>query len=344
MALRNRPWSLLSAVGTVTILCLSGCSLLDGGGSSCEAWPKGLAPPGSGPDAYTMILRVNTEADLEALSSGQLGSEIRDRDILLVNTEYRRMKPEEARKVFDRAREEFPCNRIASLNGLNSKKDRPGYLFALSDEPKLDAVIIDWERSTWEETGKVPWSNSLKENVTRAGRELDRLSRRIVAQPGEPRTRVGLATEYRTGWDYAELGRQLALVNSELRQGLLGYQLIQSQNRCGGTRKAASIAAVSEELQTQYGKLAREAPDAAAPGQSPAIGREVLNHLGFEISFSVDPKAGSGLAVTRDSPQDAARCSRDVLRTGSGAIIYWATPQAVGKMLSTPVGRELGRG
>jgi len=341
MTFPNRPRTLLLGVALVSALVLTGCSLVDGGGSNCQALPKGLAPPGSGPDAFTMILRVNTEADVEELSSGPLRSKIVDRDVFLINTEYRTMTPEEAERVADRARAEFPCNRVASLNGLSPEKKKPGYVFALTGDPELDAIIVDWEKSTWEETGKGAWSNSLKENVARARGELDRISKKITAQPGEPGTRVGLATEYRTDWDYAALGRELALLNSELRQGLLGYQLVQSQDRCGGTQKTASIAEVADELETQYRELAREAPDPAAPGPSPAIGREVLNHLGFEISFSADPKGGTGLAVTRDSPEDAARCSKDVLGTGSGAIIYWATPQAIGKMLATPTGSEL---
>ena len=341
MTITDRPRILLSLIAVGVAVGLAGCSVLDGGGSGCGSLPKGLAPGGSGPDAYTMVVRVNTEADVEELASDPLRSKILDRDVLLVNTEFKNMNPAEAGRVLDRAREEFPCNRIASLNGLSPEKGKPGYVFALAGNPELDAVVVDWEESTWKEVDKGAWSDSLSVNVERAREELRRISRKIEDAPGEPRTRVGLATEYREDWNYGVLGRELALLNTELNQDFLGYQLVQSQNRCAGTQKVASIAEVADALRSQYEGLASGAPDPGIPGATPALGRRILEHLGFEISFSASPKAGSGLAVTRDSPRDAARCSRDVLRTGSGAIIYWATPQAIEKMLDTPIGREL---
>ncbi|MFM8519151.1 MAG: hypothetical protein ACKOB2_01855 [Solirubrobacterales bacterium] len=313
----------------------------EGEKSACATVPTGIAPAGSGPDAYTMVLRVNTSTDVEELVSGPLRSRIRDRDIFLINTEYRTMTPKQAGAILDRLREEFTCNRIAALNGLSPEKKKPGYIFSLAGNPALTAVVLDWEESTWEETGKGAWSEALEVNVVRAREELRRVSEKIAAAPGEPQTRVGLATEYRAGWDYAALGRELVLLNRELDKGFLGYQLVQSQNRCGGTQTTDSIAEVAEEIRSQYGELARGAPDTGRTTGSAGIGQKVLNHLGFEISFSANPKAGSGLAVTRDSPADAASCSRDVLGVGAGALIYWATPAAIEKMLDTPVGKEL---
>lgn len=341
MTISNRPRILLFLAAVGATVGLAGCSLFDGGGSGCESLPKGLAPAGSGSAAYTMVLRINTEANVAEFASEPLRSKILDRDVLLVNTEFRNMNPAEAGRVLDRVREEFPCNRIASLNGLSPEREKPGYVFALAGSPELDAVIVDWEESTWEEVGRGAWSDLLSVNVERAREELRRISRKIEDAPGEPRTRVGLATEYREDWNYAALGRELSLLNTELNQDFLGYQLVQSQNRCAGTQKVASIAAVSDALRSQYEKLASGAPDPSTPGTSTALGSRILENLGFEISFSASPKAGSALAVTRDSPEDAARCSRDVLRTGSGAISYWAIPAAIEKMLDTSIGREL---
>lgn len=326
------------AIAAVAVAALTACGGSDGGKSACATLPRGLAPSGKGPDAYTMVLRVNTAADVKALSSEPLRSKIIDRDILLINTEYRTMTPKKAEPILDRLRAAFPCNRISSLNGLSPEKNRPGYIFSLAGNPDLDGVVVDWEESTWEETGKGSWSESLEDNLERSEKELRRISRKITSAPGEPKTRVGLATEYRANWNYAVLGRELVLLNRDLRQGFLGYQLVQSQNRCGGTQTTDSIAEVAEQIRSEYGELARGGPE---PGTPYGIGPEVINHLGFEISFSTNPKAGSDLAVGRDSASEAARCSKEVLGTGSGALIYWATPQAIEKMLSTPTGKEL---
>ena len=331
---------ILVPVGAALLVAgIAGCADSDDGTSSaCATLPRGLAPKGSGPDAYTMVLRVNKAADVKALSSEPLRSRITDRDILLINTEYRTMTPKKATPILESLRDAFPCNRIAALNGLSPEKNKPGYIFSLAGNPDLDGVVVDWEKSTWEETGKGAWSESLGVNLDRADEELRRISKKIAAGPGKPQTRVGLATEYQDGWNYAALARELVLLNRELDKGFLGYQLIQSQNRCGGTQTTDSIAEVAEAIRSQYGELARGGPE---PGTPYGIGPEVINHLGFEISFSANPKAGSGLAVARDSASEAARCSKEVLGTGSGALIYWATPAAIEKMLETPTGKKL---
>lgn len=331
---------ILVPVGAALLVAgLAGCADSDDGTSSaCATLPRGLAPKGSGPDAYTMVLRVNTAADVKALSSEPLRSRITDRDILLINTQYRTMTPKKATPILDSLRDAFPCNRIAALNGLSPQKKKPGYIFSLAGNPDLDGVVVDWEKSTWEETSKGAWSESLGVNLDRADEELRRISKKIAAAPGKPQTRVGLATEYQDGWNYAALARELVLLNRELDKGFLGYQLVQSQNRCGGTQTTDSIAEVAEAIRSQYGELARGGPE---PGEPYGIGPQVINHLGFEVSFSAKPKSGAGLAVVRDSASEAARCSKEVLDTGSGALIYWATPAAIEKMLKTPVGKEL---
>ncbi|MFM8889464.1 MAG: hypothetical protein ACKOGM_05740 [Solirubrobacterales bacterium] len=333
-----RSFVYIPVCAALLVAGVDGCAGDDDGKSACATLPKGLAPTGSGPGAYTMVLRVNTAADVKALSSDPLRSRIVDRDLLLINTEYRTMTPKKAGPILDSLRAAFPCNRIAALNGLSPEKKEPGYIFSLAGNPDLDGVVIDWEESTWEETGKGAWSESLETNLDRSQQELRRISKKIAAAPGKPQTRVGLATEYRAGWDYAALGRELVLLNRDLDKGFLGYQLVQSQNRCGGTQTTDSIAEVAEAIRSQYGELARGGPE---PGTPYGIGPEVINHLGFEISFSANPKAGSGLAVARDSASEAAKCSKEVVGTGSGALIYWATPAAIEKMLDTPVGREL---
>ena len=72
-------------------------------------------------------------------------------------------------------------------------------MFALAGEPGLNAVILDWESSTWSEARDGPWSDRAAVNLVRMRRELEALVARIEKAPGTPETRVALATQFRSG-------------------------------------------------------------------------------------------------------------------------------------------------
>ena len=97
---------------------------------------------------------------------------------------------------------------------------------------------------------------------------------------------------------------------------------------------------VTRRLLAQYRSLANGEPGPDGWQKSSQSQEEMLNHLGFEVSFSDDPKPGDPLPAGRDSSGDAATCTEDVLDAGGAAFIYWATPEDVKSMLDTDAGRN----
>lgn len=324
-------------------LTATACSGSDGGATSasCSGIPNGLTPSGTGRNAYTMILRVNTGKQAEQFAADPLRSRIRDRDLFLINTEYKTMNTGEAEDIFSSLRSKFPCNRIVSLNGLGKIPGKPGYMYTLAGESGLAAVVLDWERDTWEEARDGAWSEEESVNLERVSVETKSVANQIdEGGTGSASTRAGLATQFRSDWDYAKFGKKLAQINWRLNEEFRGYQVVQSQNRCRGTSDSASLADLARRLRSQYASLIDGEPGPNGWQKASEPQREILTHLGFEISFTTKPKPGETLPVDTDSSSDAADCTAAVLKVGGTAFIYWATPAAVEEMLASDLGRK----
>lgn len=333
-------WAVLAAAVPLVMAALAGCTGSDPGSTTaCATLPKGLAPMDGGADAYTMLLRVNTKAQVSEFDSGSLSDRILDRDVFVVNTQYKGMDTGEAQDIFAEVKQRFPCNRVIALNGLSQISGKAGYMFALAGEPGLTAVLLDWEVGTWAARGK-PWSEDQSVNEKRMGVELESVANRIAEVPGAARTRVGLATQFRSRWDYAAFARRLAVINWKLNEDFLGYQLVQSQDRCRGTDDSAPLENLAKSLLDQYRQLVDGKPGPNGWERATKPQRDIVSHLGFEISFSTKPKPGESLPVESDSSSDAAACTEDVLDAGGRAFIYWATPKAIQEMLSTDEGKR----
>ncbi len=334
--LKRKGTSLALVLGVVAFIAVA-CGGSDDGvtSASCPgAPPFGLNPQGRGNDAYTMILRVNNEGQVKQFAADPLRSRVRNRDIFLINTEYKKMGSGDAENLFQELKSSFPCNRVMALNGLLKVPGKPGYMYALAGEQGLDAILLDWEKGTWEEANKVPWSDVPEVALKRMIKDVESVANQIAENPGAAETRVGTATEFRSGWDYSVFADRLAQVNASLNKDFLGYQIIQSQDRCEGSGDSDSLAELAAGIRNQYRK------GNVSTGSGASV-KESLAHLGFEISFSTKPKSGAAIAVDRDSPADGARCTAEVLKTGGSAFIYWATPAAIEAMLNTAPGKKL---
>jgi hypothetical protein len=312
-------------LGGVLATALLAFALVDDGGGeggACASVPEtALTPSGTGPDAFTMGLRVNNEDDVAAIES--LGSKLLPRDLFVINTEYAGSDADRWSRTVAEVKRRFPCNRIAALNGLGTSPDRPGYMHALAGEPDVDAILLDWEPDTWEGAGKGPWSAELEANIGRIANSLSSLS----AQAKDTEVHMGLVPDYMPPWDYGRTARVIADANRELDPEHRGIQVVQTQPNCGTpSAPGPLIGPLAGELRHQYEPV-----------------RELVStdHLGFEISFSPTPSPSASEAVDRIGPEQAAACSRQVLAAGGAGILYWASPSALGAMLDTSVGRSL---
>jgi hypothetical protein len=343
MKLRGRE----AATAAVTVLVLMGVAAVilgllgdepGDGTADCGPLPSpALAPSGGGPAAYTMGLRVNQVADVDEFAESGLRDRIADRDVFIVNTEYAGSGPEQWRSVVDDLTERFPCNRVATLNGLGGDEGKPGYMLALADEPRVAAILLDWEQVTYESAGG-EWTPGLRQNLKRISQRLGKLAEELSGSE----TRMGLVPDYLPPWDYGSTAKVVAQANWALDPTHLGYQLVQTQTNCGDPAAPGPlIGEVAADLVAQYKPLfgLEPGPNGWRPADEPS--EVLLQHLGFEISFDTTPNPRSREPVERIGPAQAARCTQEVLKEGGTAILYWAAPSAVKAMLDTPIGRGL---
>jgi hypothetical protein len=294
----------------------------EGRGAACGSVPRAaLTPPGSGPEAFTMGLRVNDARDVESIQS-ELGSRVLPRDVFIVNTEQPGTDADDWEATLDELEERFPCNRVAALNGLGDRGGRAGDIHALADEPEVDAILLDWEPDTWKDTGQGAWSSDLDTNADRMSERLDTLAGGLRNHP-----HMGVVPDYMPAWDYGRTARAIAAANRRVDSAHRGFQVVQTQPNCGNpSAPGPLIGPLAAELRRQY---------------RPILDLVSTEHLGFEISFGTTPNPRASEAVDRIGPGQAAACSEQVLAAGGAGILYWATPDSLGAMFATPSGERL---
>src|SRR5215208_5956947 len=57
---------------------------------TCRTQPYGLAPTGSGPQRFTMMVRINTQGNVDTYTKpdGGMGNRIQPQDIFVLNTRF----------------------------------------------------------------------------------------------------------------------------------------------------------------------------------------------------------------------------------------------------------------
>jgi hypothetical protein len=313
-----------------------------GGGSkqsaSCEDahFFRPLVPPGSGPAAFTMGIRVQSQKTVDLVDS-QIGDRVKHRDVFVIDTQHPHTTPSRWLATFDEIKEKFPCNRIMALNGLARNPNQPGYEFGLVGPRELDAVVVDWEQDSWEDSGRGKFATAPPTNLVRVRRELNKLTARLHGT----KTRIGLAPDYVPPWHYGRMAAVIAAANFPLDRLNRGYQLIQTQPNCGKPiGPGASLPRLTPHLIGQYRSMEGQRlplPGAAAP----VLTRELLQHVGFEIALTTNPDPTAPKAEDRIGPEHAARCTQQILRAGGTGILYWASPESLKAMFETPAGRDL---
>jgi hypothetical protein len=333
----------MRAAGMVGILValalvIEACGGASSQQASCEPALYPHLTPGMGPAAYTMGIRVNKDTEVDELDR-TLGDRILDRDVFVINAEYPSSKPEDWERALDRHTENFPCNRVVTLTGLGRRPERPSYEYALVGRPELDAVLVDWEPDSWEDTGRGPWTASLDTNLARIAEQLRELSDRLKST----RTVMGLVPDYIPPWDYGRTARVVAEANYFLDPVHRGYQIIQTQPNCGTSSAAGPlIGPLTEQLIRQYrGVFGLPLRVGAPKDEPPDMDRDLLQHVGFEVAFDETPNHKAAEAVERTGPQQAAGCTDQILKAGGAGVLYWASPDSIRTMLDTPLGRSL---
>jgi hypothetical protein len=297
-----------------------------------------LTPPGHGPAAFTMGLRVNRASDVDDIES-ELGDKILPRDVFVINTEYPHSKPDDWKAALDEVGKKFRCNRIVTLTGLSPDANKPSYEYALIDEPTLDAVLVDWEPDSWADTGRGHWTTDQAANENRIAGQLGALAHRLA----DSQVRMGLVPDYVPSWDYGPFGRVVAEQNYSLDPIHLGYQIVQTQPNCGTpTAAGPEIPGVTDQVIKQYRSVVGLSLRVHGPkGESPDVTSDLVNHLGFELAFDESPNPHASDAVERLGPEAAASCTHQILRAGGKGVLYWADADSMKAMLDSRAGLTL---
>ena len=326
-----------AALGALAI-SLGACG---GGGSTKVACQPTLYPhltPGTGPDAYTMAIRINKDSEVDELGK-LLGDRITQQDVFVINAEYPGSKPSDWEAALQRLDEKFPCNRVVTLTGLGKRPDSPSYEYALVGHPELDAVLVDWEPDSWADTGRGAWTSRLDRSLPRIAEQLRELADRLKST----KSVMGLVPDYMPQWDYGRTARVVAEQNYVLDPIHRGIQIVQTQPNCGTPAAAGPlIGPLTGQVIHQYRGTVGETLRIGAPGsQGPQMDSDLLRHVGFEVAFDETPNPKASEAVERIGPQQAAACTQQILRAGGAGVLYWASPESIRKMLDTPVGQTL---
>src|SRR3954453_5078585 len=153
---RRALW-LTMAAGLLALLLIAGRS---GAPPAAQAQtscvqPRGLSPSASGPAKFTMLIRINTQGNVDTYTKpdGGMGGRIRPQDIFVLNTrfggsgQFPAMTSDVAAQLAAELRAVFPCNRLIALNGMSFDSTQAGYAFSEIDDPNIFALLTDYEQS-----------------------------------------------------------------------------------------------------------------------------------------------------------------------------------------------------
>jgi hypothetical protein len=324
----------------------------------CEQ-PYGLAPSGPAAQRFTMLLRINTQGNVDTYTKpeGGMGGRIRPQDIFVLNTrfggsgQFPAMTPDVAAQLAAELRASFPCNRIIALNGMSLAPDTAGYAFTGIDDPNVFALMTDYEQTDWNsgratDPARPPWSNKFKTALPLLKGWNFGLMSTVAANPLGAAKRTGLAPQDLGTWNYGQIAQDLNKKNLRLGSRKLGPQSIQSQDACADGA-AGGFGARAKALRLQYqfkfitkkikvpGKKKKMKKTIREPLKKKA--KPILENLGMEISFTDSPEASASQAILSTSAAQAAACVPPALKQGIGAFFFFASDDAMRLLFQQPL-------
>jgi hypothetical protein len=327
---------------------------------SCPPAPFGLSPPGPGPTRFTMLIRINTQGNVDTYTKPQqgMGDRLRPQDIFVLNTRFQgngsgsqpSMTPAIAADYASQLRTAFPCNRIIALNGMSFDPSAPGFAFTGIDDPNVFALMTDFEEGDWNagrltDPTRPPWSDKFKKALPRIKAWNGGLAASAAANPVGAGKRTGLVPQDNGTWNFGQIAQDLNKKNARLGERKLGPQSVQTQEACasGG---AAGFGARAKQLRLQY-TFKFITKKVKVPGKKKKRkvtirrklkkrGRPKMSNLGMQISFTALPDPSSNMALVRTSPAQAAACVAPALKQGLGALFFFASDDAMRLLFQQP--------
>jgi hypothetical protein len=324
---------------------------------SCPPAAFGLSPAGPASSRFTMLIRINTQGNVDTYTKPEngMGSRLRPQDIFVLNTRFQgsgqfpAMTPTVAAELAADLRATFPCNRIIALNGMSFDPNAAGYAFSGLGDPNVFALLTDFEEGDWEagritDPARPPWTDIFTKAFPRIKAWNGGMAGAAAANPVGAGKRTGLVPQDNSSWNFGQIAQDLNKKNSRLGARKLGPMSVQTQEACasGG---AAGFGARAKQLRLQYtfkfitkkikvpGKKKPRKKTIRRPLKKKA--KPILDNLGVQISFT-DVPTGSGMPLLRTSAAQAASCVQPALKQGVGAFFFFASDDAMRLLFQQP--------
>jgi hypothetical protein len=359
----RRAAALVAAALTLGLLLLVGRSVSPGDAEAARAsqtcpQPFGLAPPGAPAQRFTMMIRINSEGNVDTYTKPQqgMGDRLRPQDIFVLNTRFQgsgqfpAMTSDVAAELAAELHTTFPCNRIIALNGMSYDPASPGFAFAGINDPNVFALLTDYEEGDWNagrltDPARPPWTENFKNAFPLLKGWNFGVMSTVAANPAGAGKRTGLAPQDFATWNYGQIAQDLNKKNLRLGARKLGPLSVQTQAACadGG---AAGFGARAKQLRLQYtfkfitkkvkvkGKKKKVKKTFREPLKKKA--KPILDNLAAQISFTETADPSSNMALVRTSAAQAASCVGPAMKQGVGAFFFFASDNAMRLLFQQP--------
>jgi hypothetical protein len=325
----------------------------------CEQ-PFGLAPSGPAAQRFTMLIRINTQGNVDTYTKpqGGMGGRIRPQDIFVLNTrfagsgQFQAMTPSVAADYAAQLRAVFPCNRIITLNGMSLDATQPpGYAYTGIDDPNVYALLTDYEQSDFNsgratDPARPPWTNKFKVAFPILKGWNFGLMSTAAANPVGAGKRTGLAPQDLGTWNYGQIAQDLNKKNLRLGARKLGPMSVQTQDACAdGAGPGFGARAKNLRLQYTFKFITKKikVPGKKKKFQKKIIreplkkkAKPILDNLAMEISFTDSPEASASQAILSTSAAQAAACVPPALKQGVGGFFFFASDDAMRLLFQQP--------
>ena len=326
--------------------------------TGCPPAPFGLAPGGSGPTRFTMMIRINTQGNVDTYTKpdGGMGNRVQPQDIFVLNTRFGgsgsfpAMTSTVAADLSSQLRTAFPCNRIIALNGLSFDGSTAGYAYTGIDDPNVYALLSDYEQDDWNSgrstaPGRAPWTDNYAKAFPILRGWNFGFTSTVAANPAGAGKRTGLAPQDLSSWNYGQIAQNIDKQNARLGARHLGPLSVQTQDACADGA-GPGFGARAKNLRLQYnfkfitkkvrvkGKKKKVKKTIRLPLHKKA--KPNMSNLGMEISFTDSPEASASQAILSTSAAQAAACVGPALKQGGGAFFFFASDDSMRLLFQQP--------
>jgi hypothetical protein len=327
---------------------------------SCAPQPRGLSPATTGPGSFTMMIRINTQGNVDTYTKPEqgMGSRLRAQDIFVLNTRFQgsgqfpAMTSDVAASLAADLRASFPCNRIIALNGMSFDPTTSGYAFSGVGDPNVFALLTDYEQDDWNsgratDPARPPWKTNFKKAFPLLRGWNFGFMSTVATNPVGAGKRTGLAPQDMADWNFGQIAQNLNKQNSRLGDRKIGPMSVQTQDACADTG-ASGFGGRAKQLRLHYafkfvtkkvkkrvkGKIKKVKKTIRLPIKKK--GKPLLSNTAMQISFTDTPDPSSGMALVRTSPAQAAACLRPAMKQGLGAFFFFGSDDAMRMLFQQP--------